>query len=158
MNNTTTMAELIALIELKWLISILISLIVISVTIFIYLDTKKTKNKARQIDEIEKQLEKLYYPLLNILKNPRANLRIDEKRYSFDFKKINEIRPFQHLASDDLKDLIEEFIKNALVERSIDTDNRVDGTNFDITYESFIELVEADIKWLKKELQSIKNS
>ena len=140
MNNTTTMAELITLIDLKWSIPILISLIVISVTISIYLDTKKTKKKAGQIDEIEKQLEKLYYPLLNILKNPRVNLRTDEKRLSSDVKEINEIEPFQHLALDDLKDLLQKFIDNAFVE------------------ESFRELVEADIERLKEELRLIKNS
>ena len=137
--------DLIVLIDWKWLITLSIALMVFCFGIYKYFDTKKTGKKARQIAEIDKQLVKLYYPLMDILKNPPPNLRIDDIEYYLDRKKIDKITPFQHLVSDDLKDLLEKIIENALVERSIDMDN-------------FRELVEADIERLKRELQSIKNS
>ena len=99
------------------------------------------QRKSRQIAGIEKRLEKLYYPLMDILKNPLPNLRDDIKGLKVDSKKINAIIPFQYLVSDDLKKMLEEFIKNALVESPID--------------ESFTKEVEADIERLKKELQPI---
>ncbi len=115
------------------------------------------QRKSRQIGDIEKQLEKLYYPLMDILKNPLPNLRTDEKGLKFDSKKIAETIRFNHLASDDFKE-IKEFLENESWNRSKDADNRVEGNNFDISFEDFKEFVEADIERLKEEIQSIKNS
>ena len=157
MNNSTTIVELYALIDWEWLILLLIALITICVPIYIHLSTEKTKKKSKKIAEIEKQLEKLYYPLMDILNNPLPNLRTDEKGLKFDSKKIAEIIPFKHLASDDFKE-IEEFLKNEFRNGSIDADNRVEGNNFDISFEDFKEFVEADIKRLEEELKLIKNS
>jgi len=157
MNNSTTIAELYALIDWKWLIYILIILMGIVVTISIHYSTKKTKKKARQRAYIEKQLEKLYYPLINILNTPLPNLRTDEKELKFDLKKIAEIIPFKHLASDDFIE-IEKRLKNEFWNGSIVADNRVEGNNYDISFEDFKEFVEADIKRLEEKLQSIKNS
>lgn len=117
------------------------------------------QKKLRQISDIEKQLEKLYYPLLDILNNPCVVYFIgDEKDYCIDLKKIDEIVPFQHLASDEFKGLIENFIEIAFKERTIVVGDMSDVTNFDIVDESFKEKVEVEIDWLKKELQQIKNS
>jgi len=117
------------------------------------------QKKLRQISDIEKQLEKLYYPLMDILKNPCVMYFIgDEKNYCIELKKIDEIIPFQHLASVEVKGLIENFIKIAFQERTIVMSDMDDVTNFDIVDESFKEKVEVEIDWLKKELRQIKNS
>ena len=123
------------------------------------------QRKTRKITEIEKQLEKLYYPLMNILKNPRSRhnryrINIDTKIGEYiDLKQIDEIVPYQHLVSDDLKDLLEKFIETAFKGRNIDVgDFMVDVINFDIIDESFSKLIEDDIEWLKEKLQLIKNS
>ena len=120
------------------------------------------QRKSKKIDDIEKQLEKLYYPLMDILKNPRASInkwgaKIDVDFY-IDLKKIDDIIPFQHLVSDDLKDLLEKFIDNSLKGRIIGDDNNIDGTNFGIIDKDFRELIKEDIERLKEELQLIKNS
>jgi len=139
----------------------ILTAVLIVITIWYAYSTHKMleeQRKTKKIAEIEKQLEKLYYPLMDILKNPRVKHFVDEKGYYIDLKQIDEIVPFQHLASDDLINLIEKFIENAFVERPIDTDYMVDGITFNIIDESFRELVEADIERLKEELQLIKNS
>ena len=139
----------------------ILTAVLIVITIWYAYSTHKMleeQRKTKKIAEIEKQLEKLYYPLMDILKNPRVKHFVDEKEYYIDLKQIDEIVPFQHLASDDLINLIEKFIENAFVERPIDTDYMVDGITFDIIDESFRESVEADIERLKEELQLIKNS
>ena len=139
----------------------ILTAVLIAITIWYAYSTHRMleeQRKSKEIAEIEKQLEKLYYPLMDILKNPRVMHFIDEKEYFIDLKQIDEIVPFQHLASDDLKDLLEKFIRLALAERTIGMNVMVDGTNFDIIDESFRELVESDIERLKEELQLIKNS
>jgi len=140
----------------------ILTAVLIVITIWYAYSTHKMleeQRKTKEIAEIEKQLEKLYYPLMDILRNPRVmHYTGDEKGYYIDLKQIDEIVPFQHLASDDLKDLLERFIRLALAGRSVDLDYVVDGINFDIIDESFRELVEADIERLKEELQLIKNS
>lgn len=139
----------------------ILTAVLIAITIWYAFSTHKMlgeQRKSRQIGDIEKQLEKLYYPLMDILKNPHVMHFIgDEKGYYINLKQIDEIVPYQHLASDDLKDLLEKFIRLALAERPIGMDIMIDGTNFDIIDESFRELVEADIERLKEELQLIKN-
>ena len=116
------------------------------------------QKKLRQISDIEKQLEKLYYPLMDILKNPCVIYFVGGKKdYCIDLKKIDEIVPFQHLASDEFKDLIENFIKIAFKERVVAVSDIYDVTKFDIVDESFKEKVEDKIDLLKKELQQIKN-
>lgn len=117
------------------------------------------QRKLRQISDFEKQLEKLYYPLIDILKNPRVmHFTGGEKGYFIELKKIDEIIPFQHLASVEVKGLIENFIKIAFEERTIVMGDMDDVTNFDIVDESFTKKLEVEIGRLKKELQQIKNS
>ena len=99
----------------------ILTAVLIAITIWYAYSTHKMldeKRKSKKIAEIEKQLEKLYYPLMDILKNPRISINEwgaeGDVDYYIDLKQIDEIIPFQHLASDDLKDLIEKFIDNSL--------------------------------------------
>jgi Ca2+/Na+ antiporter len=51
------------------------------------------QRKSKKIGDIEKQLEKLYYPLMNILKNPPVWQIKDGEDPYIDVKKIDEIIP-----------------------------------------------------------------
>jgi len=68
------------------------------------------QRKSRQIAFIERKLEKLYYPLKDVLSNP---ITINDVK-QIAWKKVEEIAPFQYLAYEESKDMINEFIEKVI--------------------------------------------
>ena len=119
----------------------------------------KEQRKSRQISCIEKQLEKLYYPLVDILNNPHVmNLTGGENYDCIELKKIDELIPFQHLASDKCKAKIKSFIKSAFKERIVVMGDMDDVIGFEIVEDNFKANINNEIDMLNKKLQQIKNS
>lgn len=75
------------------------------------------QKKSRQITYIEKKLEKLYYPLKDVLSNPiithidRDTLEAFEE---IEWKKVVNIIPFQYLAYKESEDILNNFINKIL--------------------------------------------
>jgi len=153
MNNTTTMTELIASIDWKWLIPLLITLI------GIYRNTKKTKNKSRQIDYTSKRLEKFYYPTLNFLNSyiyivstdskPELRIRdnifyIKNRNSNPDYKDI--IRNQYLMKNNQTKYLFGEFVEKVLKSHRTQEKEDID------LYYRFKKIVEQDIEMYEKEL------
>ncbi len=108
---------------------------------------------ARKIAFIEKRLEKLYYPLRDVLQNPMVQVYVgDEKGYFIDLKKIDNIIPFQHLASKELGLSLDEFIKKAFKDRYITEYNYVP---YEIVNDKIKKKVDEDIDDLKNQLKKI---
>ena len=69
----------------------------------------KDQIKSRQISYIERRLEKLYYPLLDVLENP--HIPYGKTKKEFGWQKTEQIIPFQYLSFDDSKEEISNFIQ-----------------------------------------------
>lgn len=67
--------------------------------------------KDHKVALIERRLEKLYFPLKDILENP---LRYQSGEPELEWKKLDKIIPFQYLASKELKGILNEFIKKVI--------------------------------------------
>lgn len=72
----------------------------------------KDQIKSRQIAYIERRLEKLYYPLLDVLENP--HITYGKTKKEFGWQKAEQIIPFQYLSLDDSKDKISDFIQHMM--------------------------------------------
>lgn len=108
---------------------------------------------ARKIAFIERRLEKLYYPLRDILRNPMIQVYVgDDKGYFIDLKKIDNIISFQHLASKKLGLSLDNFIKKAYEERYITDYNYAP---YEIINDEIKKRVDEDIENLKDELKEL---
>ncbi len=113
---------------------------------------------ARKVAFIEKRLEKLYYPLRDIVRNPVTQVYVgDDKGYFIDLKKIDNIIPFQYLASKELGLYLDEFIKKAFENRYI-TDTGYDHVSYEIVDDKVKIKVDEDIDNLKNELKKLVKS
>ena len=107
----------------------------------------------RKVAFIEKRLEKLYYPLKDVLQNPYIMHFIgDEKNNNINLEKIDAIIPFQYLASKRLKDKLDYFIEKALKERSVNVTEFSNYASFEIVDGEIKKIVDEDIEKFKKEL------
>ena len=68
------------------------------------------QRKSRQIAFIERKLEKLYYPMKDVLSNPYT--KNNDKQ--IEWKKVEAIVPFQYLAYETSKGIINEFIEKVI--------------------------------------------
>ena len=115
----------------------------------------KQTNKNSEIAFIEKRLEKLYYPLKDILQNPTNMYFIGDKKERIDLNKIDNIIPFQYLASKNIEDLLNDFINIALAERT-NTDNEYSNyAPYEIVTEDIKTKVNEDIETYKNELKKL---
>jgi hypothetical protein len=65
--------------------------------------------KSRQISYIERRLEKLYYPLMDVLENPHTPYGRTKKEIGW--QKTEKIIPFQYLSYDNSEEKIRNFFK-----------------------------------------------
>ena len=107
----------------------------------------------RKVAFTEKRLEKLYYPLKDVLQNPYIMYFTgDEKNNNINLEKIDAIIPFQYLASKRLKDKLDDFIEKALKERSVNVTEFSNYASFEIVDGEIKKIVDEDIERFKKEL------
>ena len=107
----------------------------------------------RKVAFTEKRLEKLYYPLKDVLQNPYIMYFTgDEKNNNINLEKIDAIIPFQYLASKRLKDKLDDFIEKALKERSVDVTEFSNYASFEIVDGEIKKIVDEDIERFKREL------
>lgn len=112
-------------------------------------------NKNSEIAFIEKRLEKLYYPLKDVLQNPTNMYFVGDKKERIDLNKIDNIIPFQYLASKNIEDLLNDFINIALAERT-NTDNEYSNyAPYEIVTEDIKIKVNEDIETYKNELKKL---
>ena len=112
----------------------------------------KQTNKNSEIAFIEKRLEKLYYPLDDVLQNPtNMDFTGGGKGEYIDLNKIDNIIPFQYLASKNIEDLLNSYIKTTLAERTDIDYNYVPY----IVNEDIITRVNTDIDIYKTELKKL---
>lgn len=111
----------------------------------------------RKVMFIEKRLEKLYYPLRDVLQNPFTEVFVGgEKVKNINLKKIDDIIPFQYLASKELENPLNEFIKKALDERYIHGhESGYDYKPYEIVDEGIKKKVDEDIENFKNELKEL---
>ncbi len=124
-------------------------------------------NKNSEIAFIEKRLEKLYYPLRDVLENPtdmlidmittsvptsRYTLHFAEDKRYIDLNKIDNIIPFQYLASTNIENLLNDFIEIVLAKR-IHTDESY--ATYGVVAEDLKTKVNEDIETYKIELKKI---
>ena len=115
----------------------------------------KQTNKNSEIAFIEKRLEKLYYPLKDVLQNPTNMYFVGDKKERIDLNKIDNIIPFQYLASKNIEDLLNDFINIALAERT-NTDNEYSNyAPYEIVTEDIKIKVNEDIETYKNELKKL---
>ena len=115
----------------------------------------KQTNKNSEIAFIEKRLEKLYYPLKDVLQNPTNMYFAGDKKERIALNKIDNIIPFQYLASKNIEDLLNDFINIALAERT-NTDNEYSNyAPYEIVTEDIKTKVNEDIETYKNELKKL---
>jgi hypothetical protein len=114
----------------------------------------KQTNKNSEIAFIEKRLEKLYYPLIDVLQNPtNMDLTGGNKSEFLDLNKIDNIIPFQYLASKNIENLLNDYINTALADRTNINYNYVPyivNKNFMIKVKMDIEIYKSELKKLIK--------
>ena len=119
----------------------------------------KQTNENSEIAFIEKRLEKLYYPLMDVLQNPVIMLFEKEKYGYIDLDKIDKIVPFQYLASENIVKLVENFVNEAFAKRL--TRTLTEATPFDkyalhtIVTKNIKTKVNEDIEIYKNELEKL---
>ena len=104
--------------------------------------------KDRKVALIERRLEKLYLPLKDILENPILPRYSNELQ--LEWTKLENIIPFQYLASKKLKMVLNEFIKKVIEGKKNDFVPFDDFTNDDIKV-----IIENDIEIFKTELAEL---
>ncbi|MDO8726699.1 MAG: hypothetical protein Q7J35_11585 [Candidatus Methanoperedens sp.] len=112
---------------------------------------------TRKVAFIEKRLEKLYYPLRDVLQNPFTDVFLGgEKVKNINLKKIDDIIPFQYLASKELENPLNQFFKKALDERYIyGYESGNDYKPYEIVDDEIKKKVNEDIDNLKNELKKL---
>lgn len=137
------------------LLNISFSIILVAITaIYVILTGQivKQTDKNSEIAFIEKRLEKLYYPLIDVLQNPtNMDLTGGNKSKFLDLNKIDKIIPFQYLASKDIENLLNDYINTALAER---TDINYNYVPY-IVNKDFMAKVKMDIEIYKSELKKL---
>ena len=137
------------------LLNISFSVILVAITaIYVQLTWQivNQTNKNSEITFIEKRLEKLYYPLEDVLQNPVIRNSSGYIFKEIDLNKIDNIIPFQYLASKNIEELLNDFIKTAFAERSGTDNNCV--TNLIVT-EDIKTKVNDDIENYKTGLKKL---
>ena len=104
--------------------------------------------KDHKIALIERKLEKLYLPLKDILENPISSYQSDE--LELEWKKLENIIPFQYLASKELKEILNDFVKKVIEGKKNKCLPFDDFTNDDIR-----KIIEKDIEIFKTELAEL---
>ena len=137
------------------LLNISFSVILVAITaIYVKLTGQivKQTDKNSEIAFIEKRLEKLYYPLIDVLQNPTyMDLTGGDKGKFLDLNKIDNIIPFQYLASKNIDDLLNDYINITLAERTDFAYNYVPY----IVNKDIMAKVKMDIEIYKSELKKL---
>ncbi len=108
---------------------------------------------SKKIAFIERRLEKLYYPLRDVLQNPIAvDLLGGNRQQCIDLKKIDNIIPFQYLSSKELENLLDDFIKKAFQNVAI---SAYRYSSYDIVDDNIRNKVEEDIEKFRNELNEL---
>lgn len=137
------------------LLNVSFSVILITITaIYVFFTGQivEQTNKNNKILFIEKRLEKLYYPLEDILQNPIVRNPVGYIVEEIDLNKIDNIIPYQYLASKNIEELLNDFIKTAFNERKSLDNNYV---LYLIVTEEIKTMVNDDIKTYKRELKKL---
>lgn len=111
--------------------------------------------KGRQIAHIEKRLESFYYPLKLVLESPEnIELNRQGKPHSFNDKKhqLDDIFSYLYLATDELRDLLEELIFN-VKESGPEFGMKIEDNKH--LFENVKKQVREDIDILKEQLQQL---
>jgi len=96
--------------------TIILAFATVTLVIISYKYAKSTEEmleeqrKSREIAFIERRLEKLYYPMKDVLSNPYT--KNNDKQ--IEWKKVEAIVPFQYLAYETSKDITNEFIRKVI--------------------------------------------
>lgn len=110
----------------------------------------KEQRKSSKISYIERRLEKLYLPLKDVLENPFITYRIDDTFEEVEWKKVENVIPFQYLAYEESKDSINEFIDKIITYKRNGTLSFKNVENDDIK-----GIIEKDIEKFKAELNEL---
>jgi hypothetical protein len=100
---------------------------------------------TRKVKFIERRLEKLYCPLKDVLQNTK-------KENNINLEKIDHIIPFQYLASKELENPLNEFIKKAKDDMYI---HEHDCKPYEIVDDEIKKKVDEDIDNLNNELKKL---
>ncbi|MCK4928564.1 MAG: hypothetical protein KAR76_02405 [Methanosarcinales archaeon] len=109
------------------------------------------QRKSRQIGDIEKKLELLYYPLKDVLSNPIRQTNMDgESEEQVSWMKVEEIIPYQYLAFSESKDIIDEFIEKVIKSKGNDASDFNKFKNHKVK-----DIIEKDVGRCKDELNEL---
>ncbi|MCK4938131.1 MAG: hypothetical protein KAR85_05965 [Methanosarcinales archaeon] len=109
------------------------------------------QRKSRQIAFIERRLEKLYYPIKDVLSNPFTPHSSNDVK-QIEWKKVESIVPFQYLAYEKSKDIINEFI-NKVIKSKTEYEGDLSFSNFE--NDELKTIINNDIEMYEKELDEL---
>ncbi len=110
------------------------------------------QRKSRQIAFIERRLEKLYYPIKDVLSNPITINYSSNDVKQIEWKKVEAIVPFQYLAYEKSKDIINEFIEKVIKSKT-EYEGDLSFSNFE--NDELKNIINNDIEMYEKELNEL---
>ena len=110
------------------------------------------QRKSRQIAFIERRLEKLYYPIKDVLSNPITINYSSNDVKQIEWKKVEAIVPFQYLAYEKSKDIINEFIEKVIKSKT-EYEGDLSFSNFE--NDELKTIINNDIEMYEKELDEL---
>ena len=110
------------------------------------------QKKSRKLAFIERRLEKLYYPIKDVLSNPITINYSSNDVKQIEWKKVEAIVPFQYLAYKKSKDMINEFIEKVIKSKT-ECGGDLSFNNFE--NDELKNIINNDIEMYEKELNEL---
>jgi hypothetical protein len=123
-----------------------------AIYVWLTLRILKDNQKSREIEFIERQLEKLYYPLKDALlfNNFPGNISRDQLREG-DCRPIDNIIPYQYLIENETRGKLSRYIDIFISMQKMD----VPKAHLILKSEELFQAIEKDIKYLNNQLDEL---